>query len=184
MYFENIHTLHQYTLALELHQDAIQCDQCHASDQFVSHGFVYRYLHYGVKEAVGKRILCSDRYGKSGCGKTFRLYLAKMIPALRHTTHHLHMFIASLLTGLTIQQAYQGATNTEDPRNAYRWLHKLTKQMVNYRGFLKTRHTAQSFFSRSPRLQLLLPTLQQLFTCIGKQACTHYQLLKQRSLIG
>ena len=183
VYFDNITTLHQFTLELSQHQGSLQCDQCQASDQFVSHGFVYKYLHLGVKETVGKRILCSDRHGKSGCGKTFRLYLAKIIPAFTYTAAHLSIFLTYLIAGFTIQQSYQSATHTEDSRNAYRWLNKLESNLVNYRGFLKTRSAGHAFTSRTRRLQLLLSTTQQLFTNIGEQVCTQYQLLTQQPFI-
>lgn len=178
-------TLHQFTLELDCHKDALQCSNCAACNAFVSHGFVYKKQHDGDKKPVGKRILCSNRYGKSGCGCTLRLYLAADIPTLQYACIHLFVFLSALITGLNIQQAYQKATGTLEPRNAYRWLVKLDLQLAAYRGMLnpKRGQCADSFFSRSKRFQLLLPTLLALFSLLGNMPCTHYQLIQQTTFM-
>ncbi len=115
-------TLHQFTLELGFHEDALQCKNCAACNAFVSHGFIYKKQHNGDKKPVGKRVFCSNRYGKSGCGCTLRLYLAADIPTLQYSSIHLFIFLSALIAGLNIQKAYQKATGTLEPRNAYRWL--------------------------------------------------------------
>ena len=134
---------------------------------------------------VGIRIFCSNRYGRAGCGSTFRLYLSEEIPTLQYSTTHLFTFLASLITLFNIQSAYEKATGTRDPRNAWRWLNKLQAQLIHYRCLLKTRseNAVESFKSRAQRLQVLLPTIQRLFLKISESPCAHYQTIHQVSFI-
>lgn len=184
-YFEDIDTLNQFTLELDHHQDELECTTCSKNDQFVSHGFVYKTADVDKEKPVGKRIFCSNRYGKSGCGATLRLYLAEAIPTLSYTTSHLFIFIARLIAWCNIQQAYQAATRTKDPRNAYRWLHRLWRKLIDYRHCLKSRTVCHTdmFTSRTQRLQVLLPTLQALFSALPHNPCAHYQIRKQAPFV-
>ena len=184
-YFESMDDLHRFTTELNYHHKKIICNNCLKSGQFVSHGFVYKKQNNGKEKAVGKRLYCSNRHGKSGCGKTVRLYLNTHVPTLQYMTSHLFIFISSLLAMGSIQKAYKMATNTTDPRNAYRWLHKLWKKIIDYRAFIKNHDESlgDRFKSRTLRLQNLLPTLQTLFLRSGDTSCTYFQKVTQVSFI-
>lgn len=82
-YFNDMDTLHRFTLEIDRYQDELQCHHCAKNDQFVSHGFIYKQRSQSLREAVGKRIFCSNRYGRSGCARTFRLYIATELPSLQ-----------------------------------------------------------------------------------------------------
>jgi len=71
---------------------------------------------------VGKRLWCSYRYGRSGCGATVRLYTAEIIHRHRYTATELTAFLVTLISSLSISTAYKAATNSDEPRNAYRLL--------------------------------------------------------------
>jgi hypothetical protein len=147
--------------------------------QLVSHGFVYK-KHSGSKIAVGKRIFCSNRQGKKGCGRTKRLYLNKDIPTLHYGTRHLLIFLTSLLSLMSIQKAYQEATGTCEARNASRWIGKLWMKFTQYRGLLKTdsgRAQQLGQFS-TERFQRLLPTMDRLIREVGAPHLfqLHYQV--------
>ena len=184
-FFETIASIHQYTMELGLHHDSLKCKRCLKQDPFVSHGFVYKKEHNGKKRTVGKRLFCSNRYGRSGCGSTFQLYVREAIPGHRYNTHHLFTFLDSLLALLTVQKAYEKATGTGDPRNAWRWLNKLQAQLICYRCVLETRSedVVETFKSKCKRLQVLLPTIQRLFLKISAPPCAYYQVLNQTSFI-
>jgi len=78
-----------------------------------------------------------------------------------------------------VAQAYQNATAQSNTRNAWRWLKKLDRRLMDYRGFLKVKvdDATTSFHRRVKRLQLLLPTLQRLFDTLPP--CPNYQLHRQ-----
>ncbi len=172
-------------MELSRHAGSLKCHHCAKRDQFVSHGFVYKKQTGAKMLIVGKRIFCSDRYGRSGCGATLRLYLASSIPDLVYNAAILMTFITALFAGLTIQKAYLNATHCDDPRNAYRWLNKLQFSQNYYRVFLGSPNTLydKQFNNRALRLKTLLPILKRLFSKISQTSCERYQILMQTSFI-
>jgi len=184
VFFEDLNSTQQFTLSLDHHRDTLKCQSCSKNNQFVSHGFVYKKQHNGITKTVGKRIFCSNRFGRAGCGRTFRLYLATEIPCLHYTVCHLALFLRTLIAGGSIHCAYQSVTKTPDPRNAYRWLNKLQRKLIDYRGVLnaRTKDSANRFNCRVRRLKLLLPTISALFSSTIS-SCLHYQLHTQKTFI-
>lgn len=172
-------------MELDLYPNALQCEKCSKRGQFVSHGFVYKNGHKGKRKITGKRIFCSNRNGRSGCGSTAILYLDESIPSLTYTTSHVGVFLSALMSGSSIHKAYKTATGTDNPRNAWRWLHKLYNRLMDYRGFLNARIETSSnpFRQRTRRLRLLLPTLQCLFLKRQISSCAQYQSLAQKGFI-
>jgi len=182
-YFNDLDTLHRFTLALDSQLHPIQCWHCSKQGQFVSHGFVYKKQHRGERRAVGKRLFCSNRSGRSGCGRTLRLYLATELAFLHYTTVHLTAFLLALLSGRTIQHAYRAATQTTEPRNAWRWIQKLQRKLVDYRAWLKTpcpplvcRVTV-----KNKQRGILLSSLQILFSALG--SCAQIQHRTQTAFV-
>ncbi len=172
IYFDDLPTLHQFTLSLDCQAEPMPCRHCFRPDQWVSHGYVYKNQYLGQTQTVGKRIFCSNRTGHSGCGQTLRLYLTTEVTTLHYSTLHLAAFVLALLAGTTIQQAYQHATRTVDPRNGYRWLGKLQRKLIQYRGYLKRQpdQPKVGFNTRSKQRHILFSTLQALFSNVGESA--------------
>ncbi len=180
-YFDTIDTLDRFTLELDRYQDELQCHHCTKNDQFVSHGFVYKQRSASLQETVGKRIFCSNRYGHSGCGRTFRLSIASEIPAVHYGAAELFIFLFSLLAHFTVKAAYQKATGQSSSRHAWRWLSKLIRKLTDYRCLLHARCEVATtqFTARARRLHILLPTLQRLFSTVTDCPCAHYQIRTQ-----
>lgn len=184
LFFKNLDVLNQFILSLELNQGSVSCTKCHQHDQFVSHGFVYKQLNHGQSQIVGKRLFCANRRQKSGCGSTLRLYLVERIPLLVHSSLQLTTFLQALLLGNSIKQAYQTATETQDPRNAYRWIKKLTIQHVNYRAFAHQHGAQEVSKSKAAKAQTqdVLTVIAAIFS-LNQCACTYYQQQTQRAFI-
>ncbi|MBL4864830.1 MAG: hypothetical protein JKY67_00460 [Pseudomonadales bacterium] len=185
LFFDNIDHLDQFTHGLDQHIGSIACQHCLKPNQLVPHGFVYKNQHLNNlidKEPVGKRLLCSNRYGRTGCGRTIRLYLADNIPALSRTAIPITLFFLALLSGKPIQLAYKEATRTNDPRNAYRWLCKCQARLTRYRAFLVNQREAftTTIRSRSERLQILLPTIEGLRIVFSDSFVADFQLALQQ----
>jgi len=184
-FFENIALIDSFTHSLDYHQDSLECEHCLKNGQLVSHGFIYKQRSWRVSEPIGKRLFCSNRYGRTGCGRTFQLYVASEFPSFQYGAAALLVFISSLLAHLSVSEAYQKATGQPDSRNAWRWINKLMRSLGNYRSFLKTRakRTSNPFGFCVRRLQILLPTLARLAAYAEDCACSHYQLINQRPFI-
>lgn len=183
-FYSDFDTLNAFTLSLDFHQNELECTHCFKKGQFVSHGIIYKQRSSTFSEKVGKRILCSNRYGRKGCGRTVQLYLANEIPRFRYGAAHLFIFITSLLDNMAITEAYYQATKQTETRNAWRWLSKLISQLSEYRSFLKVRK--DNYFNQSTSsfhyLKHLLPTFAQVFSADGN-GCIHYQFNQQRAFL-
>lgn len=183
-FYSDFDTIKAFTLSLDYHQDELECAHCFKSDQFVSHGIIYKQRSSTFAEKVGKRLFCSNRYGRTGCGRTFQLYVANEIPTFRYGAAHLFVFISSLLANLNIAEAYYQATGQTETRNAWRWLSKLMSQLSEYRSVLKCRKNKfiNQSLSKSNYLKHLLPTFSQLFSS-NNNGCFDYQLNQQRAFL-
>lgn len=186
LFFDTIDSLHRFSIGADLNRDNLTCQHCQQSGQFVSHGFVYKVDSIDSSHVVGKRLLCSNRCGKSGCGHTLFLRLADQIPTLHYNTLHLCIFLYAMISGHTIAYAYTWATGACSHRNAFRWLNRLHDRLAVYRTFLQRYRQAalnQNFKSRSHTLQLILSTICRLFSIPGSSSCHHYQLTFQSAII-
>lgn len=184
IYYPTLDAISQQTQQL----DGVACRHCGKTEQLVSHGFVYKKQALATAPVpVGKRVLCSQRFGRTGCGRTVQLYLASMVRYLHGGGQALACFIASLLVGMTMANAYQQATSRDEPRHAYRWLQKLFLHLSEYR---RQSHTVQFTDVNSPqhprdssRQRLIVATLERLLLRYPAPLCATYQLSLQRSFL-
>ncbi|MFQ3248044.1 MAG: hypothetical protein ACI9SP_004704 [Arenicella sp.] len=79
-FFDSFSIINLFTLSLDHHQNKTQCAHCLKNNQFISHGIIYKQTSIAERKPVGKRIICSNRYGRSGCGRTVQLYVSNRIP--------------------------------------------------------------------------------------------------------
>ncbi len=140
---------------------------------------------------IGKRVFCSNRNQHTGCGRTMRLYLDSMVQYLHYTGQHVVAFVLALMIGMGVQQAYCQTTGTDDPRHAYRWLHRLCAQLSCYRSLWHQPPLPQTdtpiaspiAANRPVRKGLLASTFQQLLQRFGQPLCAHYQRQLQRAFL-
>lgn len=184
-FFASIQSLDAFTRSLASLAGQTTCAFCSQPGQWVSHGYVYKQTSSTQRDKVGKRILCSNRSGKQGCGRTRSLYLASVMPRCRYRLKVLLVFLACLLNGATIAQAYHQAIGHDhfEPRQASRWLTALYRQLSGFRRVLgkRARDDGSDKPCRSHRLNRLLPTIRQLFA--GLPTPDSVQLRFQRALM-
>lgn len=126
---------------------------------------MYKQESIHQRTPIGKRILCSNRYGKRGCGRTRQLYLSSVIPHKHYGLAVVLAFITALLKGRSVTDAYREAVGrTElEARQAWRWLQRLVEQLGHWRTRLPRGSESPIHRQRHcHRLQVLLPTLQRL----------------------
>ena len=159
-FFSSLNLIEQLTTSLNQLQTSQLCPVCHHSDQWISHGYLYK----KSGQRVGKRILCAKRYGKSGCGHTQALYVDDVIPQRRYSLSVLLAFVFALVKGQTVEQAYYRAIGHthSSPRQAWRWLNALWDNMGQFRLRSASSEPPQVLIAGgSRRLTLLLNTLYQ-----------------------
>lgn len=165
-YFDSIELLHHYSLEVGRSIQDVVCQVCRSSRAWVSHGFVYKKARGGEKEQVGKRVLCSNRGQRQGCGHTERLYVSERTPRLHYSVTCVFVFMSALVS-MSIAQAYFKATGCSSDRNAYRWLHKLDVSTPHHRERIRDLHQASSEASDSRRLQLIADSFSALAATFG-----------------
>lgn len=143
----------------------------------VSHGVMYKQRSIELREPVGKRLLYSNRRGHRGCGRTVQLTIAARIPNFHYDSAQVYSFLCAIFIGFSIPKAYLKATEHTQPRQAWRFMNKLTASVPEYRRHLKSRTQVSSntFKTQSRRLMLLLPTFEHLFIALSSSdACADF----------
>ena len=180
-FFECLDSLHNYSLQLG-HGVLDPCRHCHSTTDWTSHGFVYKKDHGGQREVVGKRVFCSNRGRKTGCGHTMQLYLHKRIPGFHHAVSAVVLFVV-LLSRWSVSKAYQMATGARSSRNAYRWLAELYGNLAAFRSFpakTDSRGSWRSTLSKSATV--IVETFYYLIGRWGIRAGEYYQYNTQQGL--
>lgn len=139
---------------------------------------MYKDSPSGCLQVVGKRILCSNRYGRTGCGHTRQLYLADVIPKRRYALSVAIVFIHALINGALAEEAYLKAVGptVNDARHAWRWLKDFYKTLSQWRTMIVQSMEDKIVTQRSPILKIIVPTLAALLPHLN-----HFQLLFQHS---
>jgi len=184
-FYDDIDSLQQVTLNLKFYIGVFSCLYCSKSDQFVSHGFIYHSFKGEETNISGKRILCSNRRGHSGCGRTMSLYLKVQQPKYVYSSAHINVFFFMLLAGYSIPVAYQIATGCYEPRNAYRWLERASLKLIEYRALLeqKTIKTLETLKIHSLKFKVVLSSLKVLFSKLASFPCASFQMTTHQSFL-
>lgn len=108
--------------------------------------------------------MCSNRYGKRGCGHTRQLYLADVIPKRQYPLSVVIAFIKALLAGMLVEQAYLKAIDAcaKEARHAWRWIKDFFKQLSLWRTRLSKPAEIFVPLGHSEALKHVLPTLDRL----------------------
>jgi hypothetical protein len=163
-----------------------RCPHCQRA-QFVSHGYVYQKRSGAEPEAVGKRVFCSNRNRRTGCGRTLRLYLDRALRYFHYSGLQLLAFVFAVLTGQSVRQAYWHATRCPEARHAWRWLQRLQLQLPAYRTLQHCPSLPGSPTApperRPARHALLASTFAWLEHHFGTPLCCHFQSRLQRPFL-
>lgn len=154
------------------------CPHCGKSEHSVSHGYLYKQVSIDRREVVGKRILCSRRDGRHGCGRTRQWYLADVVPGRQYRLSVFIAFVSALLGGDAVESAYLKATRSSaQPRHAWRWLQSFIRRLPHWRTGLSLATETLAARSRSSTVHILLPTLHSLSRGLGglRRFQSHFQ---------
>lgn len=175
LFFSSLDDIERYTRQLQYKL----CQHCKQSCHLLSHGYVRKKTS---DQPIAKRIFCSNRHQHTGCGRTLQLYVSSVIPALHYSGMAIMAFLMVFIQGKTITHAYQAATLSASPRNAYRWLHKTMARLSEFRSLGLYLPKAQSS-PGSLRRSLLHSTFNALTQHLGSPLCSAYQQQLQRPFL-
>lgn len=115
----------------------LMCAHCGRCGNLVGHGFLRGYVEHGSERVVrGRRILCSGRGRKRGCGRTVSTLLTHFIQGCVVTAVSLWAFFSALAEGLSVERAADKALFPLAPRSAYRTAAALKKRSLSWRSWL------------------------------------------------
>jgi hypothetical protein len=84
------------------------CPHCHRTGMLVGHGVVLGYAERsGDPEVRGRRLLCSARFRRSGCGRTFAVLISTVIGGFVVRTRTLSSFLEAVVGGLCRKAAWE-----------------------------------------------------------------------------
>jgi hypothetical protein len=164
-FFDSMDEIERFSMELRFQSSSLICKQCSSQQDFVSHGYVYRQLSMDNRIKVGKRVICSNRFGRNGCGFSFRCLLNIRIPRLKYSVIEVFTFILMLLSRLSVKNSYQKATGSDNERQGWRWSNRLKQSQSFYRSIVSSlvHKTGSKTHSHHTPLLQCLHDLVQLF---------------------
>lgn len=86
------------------------CPHCGLYGTLNAHGWLLGYAEIGSARIVrGRRLYCSSRFRRPGCGRTLSVLLANMIAGFTVTTRTLARFVVAVVAGACRKAAWERA---------------------------------------------------------------------------
>lgn len=115
----------------------------------------------------GQRVFCSDRGQRGGCGKTFPLFLAGVLPRHTFTAGLLWRLLLKLLAGATIKAAAESLRLPFSLEAIYGIVRRCRRRLDVVRSRLSREQPAPVSGQTDPFLQ----TLEHLQRTFAREAC-------------
>lgn len=163
-FYKNKAQFQAFYLKLKL----MMCPHCNLSGCLILHGYLYGYSDRGdARIRRGHRIYCSNRFKKGGCGKTFSVLTATVLPGFTIGAHGLWRFLENIKKGLNPARAFRMAGCSMAPSGAYRLVKKFIAVQTRIRSFVSRIKDPPPAQVQSPAIQTIL----HLQSSFGDTAC-------------
>jgi hypothetical protein len=134
------------------------CPHCRRLGTLIGHGLLWGYAERQARQRVvrGRRLLCSKRYRRPGCGRTVSIWLDSVIAGFLVRTRTLSAFVVLVSGGSSVKAAWETAAGGAlSLGSGYRLWHRLVQAQSELRTRLCGVAPAPSSSSRLPWTQLL-----------------------------
>jgi hypothetical protein len=127
-------------------------------------------------------VFCSNRGARGGCGHTFSLLLADVLPRHTFTAARVWAWLVKLLAGLSVKAAAEKLRLPFALESVYRLRRKLRLRLDDLRARLCREQPPPA----STRTDPLLQTVEHLQSVLGGEACppAAFQLRFQQPFLG
>lgn len=133
------------------------CPHCRQTGALIGHGVLREYAERSSERVVrGRRLFCSNRGRRPGCGRTFSVMLSTVVPGFVVRTLTLWCFAKAVLSGLTRRSAWlceAGASLALS--SGYRLWRRLCASQTALRSRLWREAPAPPSTAREPLAQLV-----------------------------
>jgi hypothetical protein len=149
----------------------------------VGHGLLMGYAEDGGDRVVrGRRLLCSRRFRRSGCGRTFSVLLATVLSNFAVRTGTLWHLLRAVVAGACRKAAWESLAAGLSLRSGYRLWARLTEAQSRIRTMLCSLGPPPVTGDPRPLAQVLAHLRQQF----GDTDCAlaQLQLATQQNLLG
>jgi hypothetical protein len=161
-----------------------RCPHCGCTESLNRHSKLYGNDPAAVSGQAlrGQRVFCSHRGQRGGCGRTFSLFLAEVLPRHTVTASWLWQLLCRLLKGGSIKATVQALALPFGLETLYHLLQRLRGCLPDLRCLLCRQHKAPDSSQSDPLLQ----TVEHLQSVFAQAACalSAFQLRFQRPLLG
>jgi len=162
----------------------LRCPECGAADTLNCHSKLYGNdpdNTEGDQIQRGQRVWCCPRGQRGGCGRTFSIFLADVLP--RHTVRapSLWGLLDRWLAGGSIKAAVEALALPFGLETLYHLLHRLRERLVALRSALCREQKPPTSSQADPLLQTV-EHLRRLFPRSGCP-CADFQHVFQRPLL-
>ncbi len=116
----------------------IQCPFCHLVSTLILHGYLYGYSEtYNSKKIVrGRRIFCSNRKKRNGCGRTFSLLISYIIKKFNIQSKSLWWFLKGIANGKNKKKAFKSTRLNFSNTSIYRLYNRFKNHQTHIRIYL------------------------------------------------
>lgn len=135
-----------------------RCPHCRRTGVLIGHGFLRGYAERDSEVvARGRRVFCSNRGQRPGCGRTFSVMLTTLLSGFVVRTLTLFCFATAVLNGLTRRAAWlREARGALSLSSGYRLWRRLYAVQSTLRGRLCRHAPPPDSPAREPLAQLVL----------------------------
>jgi len=158
------------------------CPHCGRVGALIGHGILWGYGEQGCHRVVrGRRFLCSNRFRRLGCGRTFSVLLAHVVRRFVIGTEGLSRLLDGVLAGLTRKAAWEASRRGQCLRSAYRLWSLMVCAQSAWRTFLSCRCPPPRCTDARPIAQVVA----HMRCVLGAPACLlhAFQLTFQRGVL-
>lgn len=160
------------------------CPHCRRTGMLIGHGMLWGYAERACETVVrGRRLVCSKRGRRMGCGRTFSVRISSVIARFTVRTHTLSRMLTAVVKGSSLKAFWE----RELPfglclRSGYRLWHRLLAAHSLLRTALHSKAPVPPTDDSRPFAQLLA----HLHSVLGTSDCVlgAFQYEFQRGLFG
>jgi len=116
----------------------IQCPFCHLVSTLILHGYLrgYNETYESSKIIRGRRIFCSNRKKRNGCGRTFSLLLSFIIKKFNIQSKSLWQYLKGIANGKNKKNAFKSTGLNFSNSSIYRLYNRFKNNQTHIRIYL------------------------------------------------
>lgn len=153
-----------------------QCPHCRQIGCLILHGYLYG---YGDTDMVrrGRRIFCSNRQKKTGCGRTFSILMAGFIKHCMIPSGSVSSFLSKIAQGDRPVTAFRALGGQMNENAGYRILRQFRKQLPRIRTcLLKVNDPPGLKYIKNPAVQTILHLKTVFNGCMVSRFQQYFQI--------